>query len=239
VSRSVGVVSAYYVSPRLLSSPHVGSAVVVGPRLIATNKHVVRDGRFGYQDVASGEWKLFTTLAGEVEFPREYQRCDGGNSPAIRARVIGIEYADPSPEVDFIILRVDQDLPPHVRFADAPDVGDADRIAVIGYPGRPKVPFLREVQVDEIFGTPDKKVPFPVSRLSLGYVLPNDTAPAGHHTYDATTWGGSSGSAVMSLVDGSVISIHVKGMNSPKEGIGYNLGLSGAKIASWQKGRGL
>lgn len=237
ISGAVGLVTAYDVLPggALQRRQEAGTAVVVGPRQIVTNKHVVKDALLGYRDLLSGKWTLYSKVAGQIEFPKEYSRCPGDPAAIRKARIIGVEYADPDENTDYIILTTDVDLPPPVVFAETPDVVDSDQVAVIGYPGRPSVDFLQPAQIDKIFGTPDGRTPFPIARVSLGYTLPNQDS--GHWFYDATTWGGSSGSVVVSLVNGQVIGLHFDGLNAPQLGLGYNRALSAAKIAAWQKSK--
>ena len=234
-SSAVGLVTAYDVldDSSLRRRQEVGTAIVVGPRAVVTNKHVVKEAWLGYQDVSTKAWQLFPKVTAEIEFPHEYARCPSQPASTRKARIVGVLYAPPEADADFIVLETDVDLPTPVPFADKPDVVDSDRIAVIGYPGRPNIDFIQPDQIDSIFGTPDSRVPFPIARISLGYTLSG--APLDRFFYDATTWGGSSGSLVIDLVSGDVIALHADGLNAPKEGIGYNRGVTAGQIAAWQK----
>jgi hypothetical protein len=235
LSASVGLVTAYDLDDKgnLTRRMEAGTAIVVGPRMIVTNKHVVTEARLGYQRVSSEEWRLFPGVVAQIEFPKEYARCP--DKPAsTTVRVTGIAHADPDPDTDFIILTTDRDLPPPVVFAPEPDVVDSEEVGVIGYPGRPAVDFLLPEQIDEIFMTPDNRVSFPNARLSVGRTLPSQDSRLWN--YDATTWGGSSGSLIMSLRSGQVIGLHTDGLYASKEGLSYNRALVSSRIAAWQQG---
>ena len=55
-----------------------------------------------------------------------------------------------------------------------------------------------------------------MERVSPGDILFNPVHVVDQFSYDSSTWGGNSGSPVVSLVDGSVVGLHF-------EGIGGNL----------------
>lgn len=235
LSAAVGLVTTYDVlkSGQIQRRQEAGTAVVIGVRYVVTNKHVIREASLGFQDLITGEWKLFSSTVGQIEFPKEYARCPNRLSSTAKVRIVGIAYADPDPKADYIVLVTDADLPEPVQFSNSPDVVDSDKIAVIGYPGRPSVEFLQSSQIDLIFETPDRRVPFPIERVSLGYTLPEDDKD--FFSYDATTWGGSSGSLVVNLVNGQVIGLHAEGLSAPKQGVGYNRAVIASKIAAWQQ----
>ncbi|MFK3775714.1 trypsin-like serine peptidase [Pseudomonas sp. NPDC089406] len=235
LSASVGLLTTYDLDDRsnLTRRAEAGTAIAIGPRLVITNKHVVKNGRLGYQQVSTGTWKLFSQVVAQIEFPKEYARCPD-KLVSTTVRVTGIAYADPDPDADFIILTTDKDVPPAVVFAAKPDVVDAEEVGVIGYPGRPAVDFLLPQQIDEIFETPDNKVSFPNVRLSVGRTLPSQNTLLWN--YDATTWGGSSGSLLISLRSGQVIGLHTDGLYASKEGLSYNRALVSSRIAAWQQG---
>lgn len=111
-------------------------------------------------------------------------------------------------------------------------------MVAIGYPGRPDscgpsdptsefpCTYLTETQIDHLFQSPDSAVPFPAERISPGLILVNTTLPDGIFSYDSSTWGGSSGSPIVSLVDGTVIGIQSQGITAMEDGVSYNNGIS-------------
>ena len=201
----------------------VGTAIAIGPNHVVTNKHVIIDGDIGYKHLASGELKLYSRTLARIFFPVEYENCD---PPAQKVNsevtIEAIEYTHPT--LDFVIARVKGELGDFIQFPAERDQVVGNRIAVIGYTSRPDPigTFFTSAMIDEIFGSPDGKVPFTVQRLSEGLSITNYGEKLGYFRYDATTWHGNSGSMVSDLSTGEILGLHSGGRSSAVEGKGYN-----------------
>ena len=234
-SLATGRISTY---DRLESEPHklrqvVGSAVAIGPNHIVTNKHVILSSRIGYESLTgAGEIQLYSSIFGRISFPVEYNRCDP-DALDIQS-VVDIEAIEfTHPTLDFVIARVSSDLPSYIEFPSERDHVVGDRIAVIGYTTRPgdADTFLSPVQLDDVFRAPDGRIPFPVQRVAEGFSIVNDGVENGYFRYDATTWGGNSGSIVIDLTTGKVLGLHARGLQSSDQGTGYNEAISSEQLA--------
>lgn len=237
-SRAVGLITSYDVNAQgeiERARQVIGTAVAVGRRQVVTNKHVIRNGGLGYADVEdSSKMKLFSRISGRIAFPVEYPRCSPPPEEGVqRVAIVGIDYVDPT--LDFVIARVDGDLANTVSFASERDIVSGDRVVVIGYPTRPgdSETFLSAAQIDEVFRAPDGRTPFPVQRMAEGYALQDEPGlEGGYFRYDATTWGGNSGSLVMSLATGHLIGLHSRGLQARDQGAGYNEAIDAQRISS-------
>jgi len=212
---------------------NVGSAVAIGPNRIVTNKHVILSSRIGYENVAGGgEIQLHSNIVGRIAFPVEYERCDPG-ALGVQSVVDIIEIEFSHPTLDFVVAKVNGVMKNFIKFPDQQDHVVGDRVAVIGYTSRPGdgETFLSPVQIDDVFRAPDGRTPFPVQRLAEGFLIDNDGIESGYFRYDATTWGGNSGSIVMDLTTGSVLGLHARGLQSKDQGTGYNEAISSKFLA--------
>jgi V8-like Glu-specific endopeptidase len=213
----------------------VGTGIVVGAHRILTNKHVVTDGGFGYEDTLTGQLKLYPNRRARVDFPLEYANCASGHRQTKTVDVIGVEPIQTN--LDVAVLITTSSLPAPVQFPESSGVVTGDRIAVIGYPSRPgdSDTFLTPIQIDKIFSAPDSHTPFPAERFAAGSTIYDPGVDDGYFGYDATTWEGNSGSVVVSLADGSIIGLHSQGLQAKTEGAGYNEGVLTKYVASLLK----
>ncbi|WP_395378110.1 serine protease [Marinicella sp. W31] len=226
-SLSVGRISTYDVleNEKLRLRQIAGTAIAIGENHIVTNKHVLLGSQLGYEDIAANmEMKLFSNIRGKVSFPKEYSNCKNKSSDVMTVELESIEYTHP--ELDFVVIKVEGDLNNFITFPNETNHVIGERIAVIGYTTRPadNETFLSPVQIDEIFKTPepDGRTPFPVQRLSEGHSIDDDEVQMGYFRYDATTWGGNSGSIVLDLFTGQILGLHTRGLQSVDQGGGYN-----------------
>ncbi len=113
-----------------------------------------------------------------------------GSYPKKEVTVRGLAYVDP--DLDFAVLRTDPGLPQPIKFELTDDVEPGDRLAIIGYPGRPPddATFLSPQQIDQLFSAPNGRTPFPAERIALADL--GAGVPSGYFAHDATTWGGNS-----------------------------------------------
>lgn len=208
----------------------IGTAVAVGTRRLITNKHVILEGHLGYED-SNKTIILYKSPFARVEFPVEYDRCPMSDKTDSSVEIDAVEYSDPT--LDFVVVHVTADVLHTVEFPQTVDVVTGDRLAVIGYPTRPgdTDTFLTASQIDLIFSAPDGRTPFPAQRIAEGETMFNDEIERGYFRYDATTWGGNSGSIVVNLVNGQIIGLHARGLQAKDQGSGYNEGVSAPPIA--------
>ncbi|MFZ0888514.1 MAG: serine protease [Candidatus Binataceae bacterium] len=230
-AQATGLMTAYDDDGASLKTRgQLGTAVVVGEKYVVTNRHVIEEGRVGFQTEATGKWSLYPGIAVKIEFPYEYNKCSLP-TPTKEVRVRGISYVDP--KLDFAILETEPGLPSKVTFGSSDDVDPGDRVVVLGYPTRPpdnavKTPEL----IDKAFCAPNGRTPFPAERMAAGQVFREESAPDGYFAHDASTWGGNSGSLVIDLATGTVAGLHSHGMFAPTEGVGYNEAVLGSRISA-------
>lgn len=185
--------------------PYAGTGFVVGEGLLMTNRHVaelfatgtgLRELRFrpGY-DVA-------------VDFLQEYSE-DTNKKESELLTVEGVKMIHPYWDMALLQvsgLSVDRALSLAV---DHPDDLGSDQVVVIGYPARD---WRNDSKVqDDIF-----KGVYNVKRLQPGELRPRQvTESFGNDvnalTHDASTLGGNSGSAVISIATGQVVGLHFAG----------------------------
>jgi V8-like Glu-specific endopeptidase len=177
-------------------APYAGTAFVVGPRLLMTNRHVA---------------KLFSRGAGE-------------RVAMIAGFTVGISFlSEPSgmqarvsrvvmmhPYWDMALLEVDGQLPAPLTLAPTDGAQSVTRrIAVIGYPAfDPRNPPDVQARVfNDTYG---------VKRLQPGQILGvrpylGDGRVVQALAHDASTLGGNSGSAVLDPLTGNVVGLHFGG----------------------------
>lgn len=182
----------------------IGTAWMVTEELAITNAHVARE--FAYP-AGNGKYRFYK-VAGKtprvfVDFWEEY-RVDGQRE----FEVVEVLYIAPDEAPDVAILRMagayGRKLPPPIPLAsDSAPIGEAVKIAVIGYPHYDSVedPRIRREIFGDIYG---------VKRLSPGETMPSDAAEW-FFAHDASTLGGCSGSVVLDLTRGTAIGLHFSG----------------------------
>lgn len=213
------------------------TAFAVGGPYVLTNRHVITS----YADKGvDGEWHLLKNQHLTVQFPKEYSKCDSPTA-TIEATVLKVELVGEGEEDDYAVLKIDQDFS-HVPFSDSDQPAEGLEVVAIGYPTKPEpcegrtptdlhpCTFLTETEINLLFGTPDKSVPFPAERISPGNVLYNPTSGPDKFSYTASTWGGNSGSPVVSLTDGKIVGLHFQSLNASSENVGYNNAIAIGKL---------
>lgn len=180
---------------------YFGTAFVVGPNLLMTNRHV---GRI-FTDGVGTKRLLYQPDGAAVDFLRE-----DGSSKAAVVRVTDVVMIHPY--WDMALLEVDS-LPGNVvplklAAIDPERYRDRD-VLIVGYPARDPRNNL-DLQ-DRIF---ERR--YGVKRLHPGKARGREEFPSfGHRvralTHDASTLGGNSGSAVIDVETGAVIGLHFAG----------------------------
>ena len=169
---------------------HIGTGFLVGPQLLATNRHVLDMLSFGSEELQPGQAQV--CFQGEAR-----------TSKVAPGATVGIEgVAAVHPILDLALLRLPpQDRPCVVLSPDAPPA-EGRRIAAIGYPARDedRNPLFMNAIFGGVFG---------VKRAALGEVLDGTGAPNIFH--DCSTLGGNSGSPLFCLETARVVGVHRSG----------------------------
>ncbi|MEO8035807.1 MAG: DNA/RNA non-specific endonuclease, partial [Acidobacteriota bacterium] len=176
----------------------IGTAWLVGPDVVATNRHVARE--FGRANGSSFVFRTGTfgrKMKASIDFLEEF-----GSRVERVAKVREILHIEEEDGPDVAFLRIEgAELAPPIALAElASNAGQ--QIAVIGYPARDsRIP--EQDLMEQIFGDVfDKK------RLAPGQVKDATTAELLH---DCSTLGGNSGSVVLDLASGKAVGIHFAG----------------------------
>lgn len=182
--------------------PYGGTAFVVGPGLLMTNRHVAALFTTG---LGRKNLNFVTGRGARIDFARD---PDGDETHQLSVRATQMIH----PYWDMALLRVDglDDAHPALSLLGprADDYVDCE-LAVIGYPAFD--PFgPRDVQ-DRVFNGR-----YEVKRLMPGKGRPREQVqsfdtPVQAFTHEASTLGGASGSAVVDLDTGHVIALHFGG----------------------------
>jgi pimeloyl-ACP methyl ester carboxylesterase len=202
--------------PELTTAPYGGTGFFVGDGLLMTNRHVAR---IFVQGVGAGP-KYLTFLADRTAyFDSQYEVGDdpGPGSPSERFEVIEAKLVHP--HWDTAILRVKPvdgtQLPPPLKLARQMPTGFGSgsmiNVAVIGYPmldSRNNIPEQMNI-FRSIFG---RKRLMPGYMTGFGDVKTKWDAMLHATIHDASTLGGNSGSAVIDLTTGLVLSLHFGGV---------------------------
>jgi hypothetical protein len=220
---------------------------VIGDTAILTNRHVLA--QYAYQDGTG--WHLYDGQILRIVFPYEYSHCQPRQNSR-EVTIVSIGPVGTAADDDYAVLLVAKgQLPPAVDLAPAFNIAEGARVAVLGYPGRPDscngVPatpdhpcsYLTSTQVDLLFQLPDHAVPFPIERFAPGMVIVNPLAKVNDFSYDSSTWGGSSGSPIVSLVDGSVVGLHYAGVGGDVANVGYNNAITVSRLRAALANTGL
>lgn len=211
LTRSRGALEAVIPSSGRIELKHhrlswVGTGWMVKSNVVVTNRHVAEafarsDAEFAFRRNSLGQ-----TVRASLDWRREHQRPD--ESVFRVRRVIWIE---PDGSLDVALLEIEptgadgQAQPALIDLATSAELeaaGAGAWIAVIGYPAQDS----RNDEVDQqrIFDGI-----FNVKRLAPGQI--RAIRPDGLVTHDATTLGGNSGSAVISLDSGKAFALHFGG----------------------------
>ena len=182
--------------------PWVGTAWMVAPDVIVTNRHVAREfGRLGPQGFVFRLGLNNAPQAASIDFLEEYQRA-----ASLVFSVESIIWIATPVEPDVAFLRVkraisDRPLPQPLPLAEHIDVDTF--VATIGYPARdPRVP--DQDLVRRVFGDVYEK-----KRLAPGQIMDVKDDEIEH---DCSTLGGNSGSAVVNLATGEALGLHFSGL---------------------------
>ena len=191
--------------PKLPWVPYGGTAFVVGPGLLMTNRHVA-------QLFCQGRGiKRLVYQAGDaaVDFKREVDTPPDDRSVYLEISTVEMIH----PFWDMAILRVNGlpgSITPLRLSVDPPEALRDEDIVAIGYPARDDRNDL-EVQ-DRIF-----KRKFNVKRLQPGKIRIREKIRSFENvvdavTHDSSTLGGNSGSAIISVHTGEVVGLHFAGL---------------------------
>jgi endonuclease G len=186
----------------------VGTAWVVAPGIVVTNRHVAREfasdrnGGFAFRRNYAAP-----PVAASIDWRHEYRQADES-----RFKVTEILWIEPEDSVDVALLRVADNgedgeaLPPAIELisrAELVGVAVGAWVAVVGYPAQDSRynPADQQRLFDGIYN---------VKRLAPGQVTA--VAPSGVLHHDATTLGGNSGSVVVHLESGKAMGLHFGGI---------------------------
>ncbi|MHB9064223.1 MAG: TRAFs-binding domain-containing protein [Pirellulaceae bacterium] len=190
--------------PSNLNIPYGGTAFVVGPNLLMTNRHVA-------ELFAQGLGTSVTFLSGQDaawDYLREYQIAEDNTTTLTIHKIVMIH-----PYWDMALLHVSglkaTQEPLRLATVDPQEINDKD-VAVIGYPAKD---LRNDIELqDRIF----KRV-YNVKRLQPGKLKTRATigsfGKSVHAiTHDSSTLGGNSGSAVVLAETGDVVALHFAGL---------------------------
>lgn len=184
-----------------------GTGWVVDDRVVVTNRHVAelfaeRHGRSWAFKVEELDRQPY---GARLDFREEYRQAEREKPVEVAVESILFVAAAGDPDLAFLRMAPSAELPPPLPVLPD-DVADRADIAVIGYPAQdPDAVPSAEVDRRLFRGVYD------VKRLSPGQVLISDPE-RWYFTHDATTLGGSSGSAVLDLATGAVAGVHFRGI---------------------------
>ena len=194
---------------------YAGTAFVVGPGRVMTNRHVLKRLATPREVDAEGKpiaWNFVEGISLVLNFKREF-----GSTDSAEFRVTGIATIFPDTsanngtDVDLALLTVEQTgsaglaWPAPVRIqSDPAQVRTGAWVCVAGYPDADETR-NDQVEMDKIYGGV-----YQVKRLAPGTVTSVDPVHASL-SHDCSTLAGNSGSCVFDLVSNSVIGLHRHG----------------------------
>jgi endonuclease G len=164
----------------------LATGFVIGPGLLATNKHVL-------ESLSAGTFKLERGQA-LVRFGEEWKTVPSGG---VTVSVTGVRAIHP--RLDVAILEIEnQDLAPLPVDSVLPKVGA--QVAALGYPqDDPRSPVFRDL----IF-----EGKYKLKRVAPGEIVGTDPDAVFH---DCSTLGGNSGSPLVAMDTGRVVGLHRDG----------------------------
>ncbi|MFB7511872.1 MULTISPECIES: trypsin-like serine peptidase [unclassified Streptomyces] len=184
----------------------IGTAFLVGPTTVMTNRHVAAE--FALREADRDRWGFAFGMSARVD-PAEELPLDGAAAPASSPTYEVTEIIGIHPDVDMALLRIESSGPdalpaPLAIAADAPADLPGRPVYVIGYPawdGRRNEPeSMRRIFMDV----------YNVKRLQPGAAT--DFVPGSLvMKHDCSTLGGNSGSPVFDLDDHRVLGLHFGG----------------------------
>ncbi|MBP3954087.1 DNA/RNA non-specific endonuclease [Gemmata sp. G18] len=178
----------------------VGTAWVIGDRLVATNRHVANVFAQGRgQGFVFRPSPLGGSLTARIDFKEEYQT--GAIKEVPVTRVLYIAPDEPGqPDMAVLELGTADELPGPVQLAASSRIDGP--VAVVGYPAwdsRNGEDAMRNIFRDI----------YDVKRLAPGYLMPAASATDIQH--NCSTLGGNSGSAVLDVQTGAAVGLHFGG----------------------------
>jgi S1-C subfamily serine protease len=187
--------------------PWVGTGWVVRPGIVATNRHVAEEfaEELDHERFPFKQYYSAPPVAATLDWHHEFERITES-----RFRVREVLWMEPRNSVDVALLRIadhgenDEEQPPPLPLLNESGLRLGMWVSVLGYPGRS--PFYNAEAQQRIFDGI-----YEVKRLAPGKVTSLNAAH-GLLDHDATTLGGSSGSAVVDLESGKVAAIHFGGL---------------------------
>ncbi|WP_438008124.1 serine protease [Sorangium sp. So ce321] len=180
-----------------------GTAFLVGPELVMTAGHVVMDASLGVGRLMRGQ--------ATVRFGQERNTLD----PEPPIDVVSVMFLDT--QLDVALLKIDR-TPDGVAPLVLSSRSSAlhAEVAAVGYPRKDA---SRNLGIGlAIFGEP-----FDVKRVAPGEII---KLFPGEFRHDCCTLGGNSGSPMLDVSTGSVLGVHVRGMNG-----WYNVAVSADSLA--------
>ncbi len=178
----------------------VGTAWVIGERLVVTNRHVANI--FASQQGQGFVFRaspLGGVITARIDFKEEYQTGVVKEVPITRILYVAPD-GPGQPDMAVLELGTSAELPPPVRLAA--NSRTTDPVAVIGYPAwdsRNGEDAMRNIFRDI----------YDVKRLAPGYLMPASDAATIQH--NCSTLGGNSGSAVLEVQTGYAVGLHFGG----------------------------
>ena len=179
--------------------PLIGTAFMVGPGILMTNRHVAEV----IASEADGVWTFIPSLEPRIDFRSEY-----GKSRPLEFTLVEVLEVSDRPEIDLALLRVGvakgRRMPKPLRLAKTYKPRTKAEVYVVGHPAfDAQAPDRQQELQRMVFQNV-----FDVKRVAPGELLPVD---GGMLTYDASTLGGNSGSCVVDLESGEVVGLHFGG----------------------------
>lgn len=126
-------------------------------------------------------------------------------------RPLRVDAVIPHPNHDLAVLRVHRTFTRGraVPLASPSGVEVGDDVLLLGYALGTDLTFC-----DEILGNGSPKSPTPLAfRGTVSALVPHDGRPVQLYVTDATTFGGNSGGPLVSVADGAVVGVHLRGVD--------------------------
>jgi V8-like Glu-specific endopeptidase len=185
-----------------------GTAWMVAPDVVVTNRHVARE----FASEKDGVFMFRQNFGAPPVRASIDWRHEHGQPDELRFRVTEVLWIEPEDSVDVALLRIadqgedGEEQPPAIDLmsrAEFQETGVGSWVAVIGYPAFDSRNNIADQQriFDGIYN---------VKRLAPGQVTAIAAQDVLHH--DATTLGGNSGSVVVDLASGKAAALHFGGI---------------------------